>query len=86
MKKFSFDGSIDNLSINSIKKFVDDFKNKNIKPFLKSEDIPAETSDPLKIIVGKNFEEAVVNNDNDVLIEFYAPWCGHCKKLAPIWE
>ncbi|CDW72484.1 disulfide isomerase [Stylonychia lemnae] len=86
MKKFTYSESIDGLTVEGIQKFVDEFKNKNLQPFLKSEEVPPETGDALKIIVGKNYNKVVIDNDNDVLVKFYAPWCGHCKKLAPIWE
>ncbi|KAL7591354.1 protein disulfide-isomerase like 2-1 [Lactuca sativa] len=32
-----------------------------------------------------NFEKEV-GQDRDALVEFYAPWCGHCKKIAPEFE
>jgi len=86
MKKFNYAGSVDGITVAQISGFINDFNNKNLKPFLKSEEIPAEDSNPLKIIVGKNFQSAVIESNNDVLMKFYAPWCGHCKKLAPIWE
>ena len=67
-------------------KFIDDFKSNTLKPFFKSDPVPESNSEPVKIIVGNNFEELVLKGNKHVLLEVYAPWCGHCKKLAPIYD
>ncbi|BFZ55309.1 protein disulfide-isomerase precursor [Savitreella phatthalungensis] len=38
------------------------------------------------VLTDKTFDSVVLDSTKDVLVEFYAPWCGHCKKLAPTYE
>lgn len=76
----------DEFSVESFEKFLKELEAGDLEPFLKSEPIPEDNSGNVKVLVAKNFDEMVTNTDSDFLIEFYAPWCGHCKKLAPIFD
>lgn len=45
-----------------------------------------EPGDDVKILTPSNFNQQVVQGDGVWLVEFFAPWCGHCKSLAPEWK
>ncbi len=48
---------------------------------------PPERNDgPVTVVTGDTFEALVLADDMDVLLEVYAPWCGHCKQLEPIYQ
>jgi len=75
----------ESVSQSSLQKFVQGFKAKTIEPYLKSEEAPADNSGPVKVIVGNTYEAEVLKSNKWVFLEAYAPWCGHCKRLEPIW-
>lgn len=80
-----FDGKSDTPSdyksgrdLESLVSFIGD--KTGAKPKKKLE-LPSEVS----VLNDKSFSEAI-GGDKNVLVAFTAPWCGHCKNLAPIWE
>ncbi|WVY99353.1 hypothetical protein V8G54_025423 [Vigna mungo] len=82
-RKFVLDGEV---TADRIKAFGEDFLDDKLKPFYKSDPIPESNDGDVKIVVGDNFDEIVLDESKDVLLEIYAPWCGHCQSLEPIYD
>ena len=74
------------ITAENLASFLQRIKSGEVEPFLKSAEVPESNDAPVKIIVGKTFKDLVLNSDKEVLVKFYAPWCGHCKTLVPHYE
>lgn len=75
-----------NLEVDGIASWLKDYMDGKVPPYRQSEPIPEENKEPVKVVVGDSLEDMVLKSGKNVLLEFYAPWCGHCKSLAPILD
>ncbi|KAJ5832626.1 Protein disulfide-isomerase tigA [Penicillium riverlandense] len=46
----------------------------------------ASAGSAVKDLLPENFDKIVLQSGKPALVEFFAPWCGHCKTLAPVYE
>eukprot|EP00403_Amphidinium_massartii_P023535 CAMPEP_0178387390 /NCGR_PEP_ID=MMETSP0689_2-20121128/9050_1 /TAXON_ID=160604 /ORGANISM="Amphidinium massartii, Strain CS-259" /LENGTH=617 /DNA_ID=CAMNT_0020007755 /DNA_START=110 /DNA_END=1963 /DNA_ORIENTATION=+ len=77
------------LTSSKVVKFVDDYEAGKLKPWLRSEPEPTaedQAEEAVGTLVGSTFVDVTQDKSKDVLVDFYAPWCGHCRKFEPQYK
>ena len=77
---------VTDLTVEGFTKALDEFEAGTLPAYYKSEPVPEKNDEGVKVVVGNNFDDVVLNNDKFVMLEAYAPWCGHCQQLEPIYK
>mgnify|MGYP002631075314 FL=1 len=69
-------------------RFIDAYDRGKLVPILKSEKPPksAPAANEATVVVGRTFDEIVIQSKKHVLVFFYAPWCQTSKALMPLWD
>ncbi|XP_009944329.1 PREDICTED: protein disulfide-isomerase A2, partial [Leptosomus discolor] len=77
----------DSFSDTAIRTFVQAVLDGKVKPHLMSAEPPEDwDTRPVKVLVGKTFEQVAFDETKNVFVKFYAPWCTHCQEMAAAWE
>ncbi|KAJ6515851.1 thioredoxin-like protein [Mycena sanguinolenta] len=83
--KYPYDQSKD-VEANGVESWVKAYLDGELVPQLKSEPIPESQDENVYYLVSKEFDQVIFDDSKDVFVEFYASWCGHCKRLKPTWD
>lgn len=75
--------SAEEVSADGIQTFLTKVESGEIKKHLKSAPIPENDNAAVKTLVGNNYKSVIFGDDREYLVKIYAPWCGHCKTIAP---
>jgi len=74
------------VTVDNLAEFITAFNENKLEVYRKSEKPVENDTEAVKTIVSDDFDEKVLGSNKFVLLEIYAPWCGHCKSLAPHYE
>jgi len=73
-------------SVESISEFAQSVLYGTAPVYIKSAPIPESNDKPVKVLVGNTFDELVLQTNQSVLVDFYAPRCPHCQALEPVLD
>jgi len=82
-QQIAFDEELE-FTVDVVGKWLDGLLDGTTTTFRKSEPVPENNDGPVTTLVAKNFDALTAGKP--ALIKYYAPWCGHCKTLAPVYE